>query len=176
MRPSTPQTEEATQTAEYWDLVHGKGRVAYFLSTRTLQKILRPILKQTVQDAAAQVLLEDAHAAALAPVASHDAMPQTQGRCIARPLAPLSHTLLELMCGSRPTHVGLLFPSLYWMASAIGFSTSSGCVVSCCLCRYGCYMTGPWLRMWGSTPPSGHYSWPARHAASRVLPLPVLHQ
>ncbi|CDI75128.1 hypothetical protein, conserved [Eimeria praecox] len=109
----TPQVEDTTGTAQYWDLVHARGRVAYFISTRSLQKVLKPILKLGAYDAAAQVLLEDAHAAALA---THEPcneprqqQKQQQGRRrVARPLAPLSHTLLELMCGSRPTHVRLL--------------------------------------------------------------------
>ncbi|KAL8270903.1 hypothetical protein Esti_005197 [Eimeria stiedai] len=100
--------EEATRTAEYWDLVHGKGRVAYFLSTRDLHSLLKPFLRQSPADAAAQLLLEDAHAAALPCGSWHQRQQQKQLLRIAEPLAPLSQSLLELMCGSRPTHVRLL--------------------------------------------------------------------
>ncbi|KAL8444036.1 hypothetical protein Emag_005689 [Eimeria magna] len=103
---------EATRTSEYWDLVHGKGRVAYFLSTRDLHRLLKPFLRQSPADAAAQLLLEDAHAAALPCCHSHERQQQMQKQKqllrIAEPLAPLSQSLLELMCGSRPTHVRLL--------------------------------------------------------------------
>ncbi|CDJ60408.1 hypothetical protein, conserved [Eimeria maxima] len=109
------QVDDTSQTAHYWDLVHARGRVAYFISTRYLQKVLKPILKLGPTDAAAQILLEDAHAAALTiPEAcsepqqqQHQKQLQRRWR-VAQPLAPLSHTLLELMCGSRPTHVRLL--------------------------------------------------------------------
>ncbi|XP_026192274.1 uncharacterized protein LOC34617937 [Cyclospora cayetanensis] len=109
------QAEETTKTAHYWDLVHGRGRVAYFLSTRSLLKIIKPILKQEGLEAAAQVLMEDAHAAALASVACGSALQQDHApqyrhqreRVVKRSL-PRSHTLLEFMCGSRPTHVRLL--------------------------------------------------------------------
>lgn len=106
-----------TRTAQYWDLVHARGRVAYFISTRSLKRVLKPILKLRAADAAAQVLLEDAHAASLATHEPSSELTQQQQhqkqkklqrrRRVARPLAPLSHTLLELMCGSRPTHVSL---------------------------------------------------------------------
>ncbi|OEH74365.1 hypothetical protein cyc_00830 [Cyclospora cayetanensis] len=113
------QAEETTKTAHYWDLVHGRGRVAYFLSTRSLLKIIKPILKQEGLEAAAQVLMEDAHAAALASVACGSALQQDHApqyrhqreRVVKRSL-PRSHTLLEFMCGSRPTHVSSFFPLL----------------------------------------------------------------
>lgn len=108
--------DDTAPTAQYWDLVHGRGRVAYFISTRSLQKILKPILRLSATDAAAQVLLEGAHTAALTVHAPRNSTSQRQApkeqqkRCrrIAQSLAPVSHTLLELMCGSRPTHVWLL--------------------------------------------------------------------
>ncbi|CDJ37155.1 hypothetical protein, conserved [Eimeria tenella] len=108
--------DDTAPTAQYWDLVHGRGRVAYFISTRSLQKILKPILRLSATDAAAQVLLEGAHTAALTVHAPRNSTSQRQApkeqqkRCrrIAQSLAPVSHTLLELMCGSRPTHVRLL--------------------------------------------------------------------
>ncbi|KAL8428889.1 hypothetical protein Efla_004524 [Eimeria flavescens] len=121
-RKILPAEESTAHTAEYWDLVHGKGRVAYFVSTRELHELLKPILKQSPEDAAVQLLLEDAHEAALAPIAFKECMQtdklvakqqqqqQKRRRRIADPLAPLSQTLLELMCGSRPTHVGVASP------------------------------------------------------------------
>ncbi|CDJ36085.1 uncharacterized protein EMH_0032130 [Eimeria mitis] len=110
------QGEDATRTAQYWDLVHARGRVAYFISTRSLQKVLKPIVKLGSADAAAQVLLEDAHIAALRAhepcgelkQQQQQRQRQPQRRHVARPPIPLSHTLLELMCGSRPTHLRLL--------------------------------------------------------------------
>ncbi|CDJ53903.1 hypothetical protein, conserved [Eimeria brunetti] len=158
------QVEDATQTAQYWDSVHARGRVAYFVSTRSLQRVLKPILKLGATDAAAQVLLEDAHAAALGfhqpcgESKEHQLQKQTQRRQrIAQPLAPLSHTLVELMCGSRPTHVRLLQSGA--VASYVGIDVSQRALH---LAREACRR-----QLSTEEPPSGGTS-PAGYATGAV--------